>query len=192
MVFGESYRLLYLDGKFLHAVRRRGVHVVGDGGTDVRGLLERDGVFSLERDRDSLLTLHAQRLEHGSVPFAGRDVLARSLPARLRGTRELRTEYDEDVTDLICDSIQHESGEVVAQIGTRLAGVDLILCDATLPLAEGGGAFIELNGTPGIHHHYVDDQRGVPVAIPVLARLLGFEFPGTKSTPTGVSGGHHG
>ncbi len=179
MVFGESYRLLYLDGEFLHAVRRRGAHVVGDGATDIRGLLKQDGVFGLERDRNSLLTLRAQRLEHGSVPLAGRDVLVRSLPDGVRGTRELRTEYDEDVTELICDSIRREGSKVVTSIGVRLAGVDLILCDPTLPLAEGGGVFIEVNGTPGIHHHYIDDGRGVPLAIPVVARMLGLEFPGT-------------
>jgi D-alanine-D-alanine ligase-like ATP-grasp enzyme len=57
----------------------------------------------------------------------------------------------------------------------RLAGVDLITTDLTASLHATGGVIIEVNGGPGLHHHYhVADRAGATrVAIPILRRLLG-------------------
>jgi D-alanine-D-alanine ligase-like ATP-grasp enzyme len=59
-------------------------------------------------------------------------------------------------------------------VGLRLSGVDVITTDPTRPLADTGGVITEVNGTPGLHHHYLvaDPEGATRVAIPILERLL--------------------
>ncbi len=122
MMPGESCRLLYLDGRLIHAVRRR-AHGAG----------------------------------HGTAPV-----------------EELRTVYDETVTHLCGEPLAAECARVVAALGTEFAGIDLVCNDLRRPLAESGGTFLEINTTPGIHHHYIteEDHTVNPVARQVLAYLL--------------------
>jgi len=72
MVPAESCRLLYLDDALVHAVRRRGIRVTGDGQAPVGTLLERIGVGRERGDRITRHTLAAQGLAPGSVLEAGR------------------------------------------------------------------------------------------------------------------------
>src|SRR3954471_12599556 len=59
-------------------------------------------------------------------------------------------------------------------VGLRLAGVDVITPDASQPLERAGGVVAEVNGTPGIHHHYhvADGANATPVAVPILELAL--------------------
>jgi len=175
MIAAETCRLLYLDGECLHAVRRRGVRVTGDGRTSIRGLLARVGAGAEASDRITRLTLAAQGLSLDSVPEDGRSVVARSLPAGERQTRELRTVYDEDITGRVHSSILEGLASVVSGLGSRFAGVDFLTNDPGVPLRASGGVFLEINTTPGIHHHY-QEHGGTggrpPVAVRVLDRLL--------------------
>lgn len=183
MVFGESCRLLFLDGHLLHAVRRRGVRLTGDGRSTVRQLLDGTGQASLSADETTRRTLAAQELSPESVPASGREFLARSLPAAATKHRELRTVYDEPITPLVSAELVSEARRIAEAIGSRFAGVDLITTDPAVSLAEGGGVFIEVNTTPGIHHHDIDrhaDPDGT-VAVRVLKRLLQTESPKTAT-----------
>jgi glutathione synthase/RimK-type ligase-like ATP-grasp enzyme len=57
-------------------------------------------------------------------------------------------------------------------VGTRLAGIDVITTDPGVPLGESGGVILEVNATPGYHHHYTRD--GIfSVADLVLDKLQG-------------------
>ncbi|HEV8456231.1 MAG TPA: hypothetical protein VGQ69_09545 [Gemmatimonadales bacterium] len=92
-----------------------------------------------------------------------------------RETRELRTVYDETVTALCSPALVSDLAELVRTLGSEFAGIDLICNDLGKPLSESGGTFLEINTTPGIHHHYItpDDFAPNPVAKLVLAYLLG-------------------
>ncbi len=173
MVAGESYRLLYLGGELIHAVRRRGFRVGGDGRRTVAALL--DGRRTHHDGRDLLVerTLSLQGLASSSVPPAGREVLVDGIPAESAGKAELRTIYDEAAVALCGPELVREGANVVRALGSEFAGVDVITTDPSVSLRASGGAFIEVNTTPGIHHHYVV-QRGspVPVAVTVLTYLL--------------------
>jgi cyanophycin synthetase len=185
MVVGESCRLLYLDGRFLHAVRRRGVRVTGDGVRTIAQLLE-PGRAKVARDRLALHTLAVQGMTPASVPRAGVVVVVRGVPAVSRAASELRTVYDESVTDLCAPALAEQLAGVVRGVGSEFAGVDIVCLDLSGPLRPGGGAFLEINTTPGIHHHSVDQADGAnPVAEPVLAYLLGLP----ASAPNGVAAG---
>jgi cyanophycin synthetase len=67
-----------------------------------------------------------------------------------------------------------EAAAAADAIGLRLAGIDLATPDIGRSLAEAGGAVIEVNGTPGLHYHYLvrDRERAERVAVPILERLL--------------------
>jgi cyanophycin synthetase len=172
MVPGESYRLLFLDGRLLHAARRTGERVAGDGLSTVRELVERAGVGPVDPAMADLL--ETQRLEAESVPESGRAVLVRAVPRSVRRTRELRTVYDASVTGLFDKDTIRSLEALVRRLGSRFAGIDLVTSDPTVPLEESGGAFLELNTTPGIHHHYHTEEewRSHPVAVQVLRHLL--------------------
>jgi cyanophycin synthetase len=174
MVPGESCRLLYIGGEFVHAVRRRGVRVTGDGTSTVAGLVRRVTPGNGALDVNAIWTLRAQGLTPASVIESGREVLVRSLPPGEARTRELRTVYTEDITSLVGDPLRDEIGRVVASVESRLAGVDVITLDPRVSLRESGGVFLEVNPAPGIHHHYVtkEDHLAHPVAAKLLSYLL--------------------
>ena len=171
MVPAESCRLLYLDGELIHAVRRRGVRVTGDGRSSIAGLLARQGLQRLWSDAATLCTLEAQRLSPGSRLAPGKEIVVRYLPALEKPARELRTVYNECITALVCPQLARALVPVVREIGTRFAGIDLLTNDPSVPLAASGGVFLELNTTPGIHHHYIGGE-GPAVAVRVLRYLL--------------------
>jgi cyanophycin synthetase len=174
MVPGESHRLLYLDGELISAVRRRGVRVTGDGAATVRQLMAQNGCAALADDRVCALHLRAQALQLSSVPASGRVVVLNGSPRPAGKQQELRTIYDEPVTELVHPHTAEAMGRVVRALGSRFAGVDVITTDIAAPLAATGGAFLELNTTPGIHHHYQTDEdlQSHPVAVAVLESLL--------------------
>ena len=117
---------------------------------------------------EALNTLRARRKEKYIIDLAGKEVLVCSLPPRETRSQELRTEYDERVTGEICDEVLEAARRVVQQLGVRFAGVDLLLTDPKQPLTVGSGVFLELNTTPGIHHHYIEPPIDPPVAVRVL------------------------
>ena len=184
MVAGESCRLLYLDGELVHAARRRGARVTGDGRRTVRQLAAERNLARMLDDPASLATLAAARLTADDVPGAGREVVVRGIPAVSDGARELRTIYDETITPLVHPSLARSLAEVVRRLGSRLAGVDVVTVDPARPLEETGGAFLEINTTPGIHHHYHTDEerRAHPVVVRVLRRLLDADAPAASLT----------
>ncbi|MBE0595543.1 MAG: hypothetical protein IH616_24410 [Gemmatimonadales bacterium] len=172
LVPGESYRLLFLEGRMIHAVRRRGTRVTGDGIGTVRQLVTR--AHRARLDRIGELTLAAQGLSADAVPPAGASVLVRGLPAGETRQRELRTVYDEDVTALIAADVVVQLLPLVRRVGASFAGVDVVSVDPALPLRPGAAAMIEINTTPGIHHHHVPGTPAERFAVAevVLERLL--------------------
>jgi cyanophycin synthetase len=172
MIPMEACRLLYLDGELIHAVRRRGLRVVGDGRASIGALLARRGLARLRSDRATLSTLRAQHLSLDSRPRAGEERVVRHLPASTKLDAELRTVYDEAITHLVYEPTASALARVVRELGSRFAGIDLMTNDPSIPLGESGGVFLEVNTTPGLHHHYVDSAERCPAAIPVLRYLL--------------------
>jgi D-alanine-D-alanine ligase-like ATP-grasp enzyme len=89
----------------------------------------------------------------------------------LTDPREPRAEYDEAITDRLHPELIEVSRKIATAFGARLAGVDFVLRDPHAPLA-GNGVFLELNATPGIHHHDTENLSPLPVAVSVLSKLL--------------------
>ena len=182
LVPGECYRVLVLDGKVLHASRRRGIRVTGDGRATVAELLGR--IRGGAEDRDAQATLTAQGMTLDSVPRKGREVLARSFDNERPVREEICTFYDEDVTGLIAPGLGDTAVRAAGALKARFAGIDIITVDPTVPLGESGGAVNEVNTTPGLHNHYgLLNSGDASPAVDVLRYLFG--IPDARSAARG-------
>lgn len=177
-VSGVNFRLLYLDGVLIDAVRREAPSVVGDGLRTVGALIEMAnnvrgadgagrGELMIHRDLDLEQTLTAQGLRWTTVPVAGRVV-------------QLKTTINENSRVSNLPAV-HEMGEELVEecrraaevLGVRLAGVDILADDPSVSLVTSGGCVLEVNTTPGLAMHYHGHPGEVPVATAVLRQLLG-------------------
>ena len=178
---GTVYRFLYLDGELLDAVRKLPPSVVGDGRSTIAELVQQEnrrrldahgsaGFSVLKLDLDALFTLAAAGLDASSVPVQSTRVIVKNV------TNQNRIEDNQTVRrDELADELVAEGAAAAAATGLRLAGVDLVTTDTGASLQRSGGRVIELNGMPGLNHHYnVSDRvNAVAVAVPILAALLG-------------------
>ena len=89
-----------------------------------------------------------------SVPEKDRKLLVRNQLTEGGNRRELRTVFTDDATAEISEAIWRQAVEAAAALNVTLAGVDIITVDPTVPLEASNGAIIEVNTTPGLHHHY--------------------------------------
>jgi len=176
---GDMYRLLFLEGELLDTVRRRPPRVTGDGRSTIRELIGAENARRLDPahpvsmpilrvDLDCLFTLEAAGLRLESVLSDGRTLAVKTV------TSQNRIEDNETVREPISPDLVAEAREAAAQVGVRLAGIDLITTDLSRSLKESGGVIIEVNGTPGLHYHYqvADAASATHVAVPILRRLL--------------------
>jgi cyanophycin synthetase len=177
---GEEYRLLFLDGELLGAVRRQAPAVTGDGRSAVTDLVRSEndrrlaaegeaGLRVITIDLDALLELGHHGQSPRSVPPAGREVAVKASRSQ-GGAGDAETVAPAELSaELVA-----EARSAAAALGLRLAGIDLITPDVSRSLAAAGGGIIEVNGTPGLHYHYLvrDPENADRVAVPILQRLL--------------------
>jgi D-alanine-D-alanine ligase-like ATP-grasp enzyme len=176
-VAGSNYRLLYLDGVFLDAVLRHPPAVTGDGRSTVRQLVDAANAARLAQgpvlpqllitiDMDMRNTLAKQGYSLRSIPPSGAVVPLKTVINQGIGNDNARA------NPLVCASIIADGARAARAVGTRLAGIDVITTDPGVPLGESGGVILEVNATPGYHHHYTRD--GIfSVADLVLDKLQG-------------------
>lgn len=174
-VRGSSYRLLFLGGKYIHGIRRDPPTVVGDGRSTVRELIESENqyrlnqgddivsLFTVDIDQDCRAALRDQGLDLGSRPAAGRTIAVK------RVVNQNAAKDNVEVTDQVHASIIATGIRGSAELGLQLSGVDVLTTDIGKPLEETGGVINEINGTPGLHHHYLTSNRRDPE---ITARLL--------------------
>lgn len=153
---GKNYRLLYLEGKFLDAIKRESPGVTGDGKASLKELVQRENRARLETasalspltlDLDARYTLADQGLSPAHVPAARGHVQVKTTSNQY-GRRE-----NHSVKTEIHPSIIEYGRKVSGVIHVALCGVDMMLRDHTVPV-EGSGCIInEINTTPGLHHH---------------------------------------
>ncbi|MEA2412620.1 MAG: hypothetical protein QOC77_3181 [Thermoleophilaceae bacterium] len=186
---GPVYRLLFLDGELIDVIRHVPPRLTGDGHATVEGLIAAEnerrlsaageaGLSLLDVGLDTIFTLERQGLKLASVVAAGKEIAVQTV------TNDNRIEDTETIRDGLHPELVEASRRAALAVGLRLAGVDVITPDGAQPLEQTGGVVAEVNGTPGIHHHYhvADRANATPVAVPILERALQEHERGRPST----------
>lgn len=171
---GQEYRLLYLDGVLLDALRREPPSVTGDGRHSVAELLAAANTARLRsgaahgiigRNLEFTATLAGQGLTADSVPDPG--VVVRVKTA----INENAPESNFPAGGEVCETLVRQGARAAELVGARLVGVDVITADPSVGLGAGGGVLLEVNATPGLVIHHHGHEGGVDPAVEVLRRL---------------------
>jgi cyanophycin synthetase len=178
-ITGHSFRLLYLEGRLIDAVRRDPPALVGDGKSTIRQLIKAENdrrlndrpftaLSPIRIDNDCLGKLRAQGFTLRSRPAVRQSVVVKQVP------NENAARDNHGVLSQVHPEIASLGARLVNAVGVRFAGLDLICKDIARPLTPDNGRINEINATPGIHHHYLVADRSniVPVASIVLDHLF--------------------
>jgi len=196
---GASWRLTYLDGRLLDAVRRDPPAVTGDGRSTIRALIAAENrrrraavspagppgappaappagppvappvaLSPLLIDADCRTHLARQGLALSHRPAAGRRVQVKG------AANENAAEDNHSLPAAPHPDLVALGAGLVAALGVRFAGLDLMAVDIARPPAEAGLHVGEVNANPGLHHHVLIAQpaRRVPVAEAILEHLF--------------------
>ncbi|MDP1594323.1 MAG: cyanophycin synthetase [Gallionella sp.] len=193
-VRGNEHRLLVVGGRLAAAARGESVFVSGDGrstlaelidaqlNTDPRRGLSEDcplNVIRLEDDAAVRFEIARQGLTADGIPAAGERVLIQ---------RNGNVAFD--VTDRVHPDVAETVALAARIVGLDIAGVDLVAEDISRPLAEQGGAIVEINAGPGLLMHLKPASGEVQ---PVGAAIVESLFPdaGNGRIPVvGICGTH--
>ena len=154
---GNEHRLLVIGGKLAAAARGETIHLEADGKSSIRTLIDaqvnsdpRRGA-SEEFPLDVLLVdenpairfeLQRQGYTADSAPPAGTRVLIQR-----NGNMAF------DVTDEVHPEVAATVALAARVVGLDIAGIDLVAEDIARPLAEQGGAIVEVNAGPSLLMH---------------------------------------
>ncbi|MBL0308103.1 MAG: cyanophycin synthetase [Chitinophagaceae bacterium] len=178
-ITGYDFRCLVINYKFICAALRTPASVVGDGVHDIRYLIEevnkdpRRGYghekvltqITVDQFTQKMLDDAGFTLE--TVPQKGERVL-------LKPTANLSTGgTSTDITDEVHPANIFMFERIARIIGLDICGIDVMAMDLKTPVAENGGAILEVNAAPGFRMH-IEPAEGLPrnVAEPVVDMLF--------------------
>ncbi|HVG44486.1 MAG TPA: cyanophycin synthetase, partial [Longimicrobium sp.] len=177
-VHGRDHRVLVVDGKLVAVAERIPAHVVGDGTSSIRALLE---AANLDPRRGRGHTRTLTRLPNDGVTeefLRTRGLTCASVPAEgevvyLRATANLSTGGTSiDRTDDIHPDNVTACEMAAGIVGLDIAGIDVLSQDISVPFRENGAVIIEVNAAPGLRMH-THPTEGAPrnVGAPVVDML---------------------
>ena len=171
---GRDHRVLVVRGKVVAAAERVPAHVIGDGRSSIRELIQegnrdpRRGIghakFLTRLPADEITEEYLASSGHAldSIPAEGERVL-------LRGTANLSTGGTSiDRTDEMHPDNITACEMAAGAVGLDIAGIDVITPDIAIPFRENGAVIIEINAAPGIRMHThptIGTPRNVGAAI---------------------------
>ena len=152
---GIEHRLLVVGGKLVAANRSDLITVNGDGQSTVleliagqvntdprRGTTELHPLSIIKIDTAARMELERQGLTGDSIPVAGREVLI-----------QRNANHAFDCTDEVHPDTAAVASLAARIVGLDIAGIDLVCRDISKPLAEQGGAVVEVNAGPSLLMH---------------------------------------
>ena len=156
---GHDFRMLVVGDRLIAAARRDPPHVIGDGQSTIRHLVDQvnldplrgDGhatpLTKIRFDDIALATLAKQELTADSIPAKGRRVL-------LRNNANLSTGGSAtDVTDEVHPELAARIVTAAKMVGLDIAGVDLVAETMHKPMEEQHAGIVEINAAPGLRMH---------------------------------------
>ena len=192
---GFDFRVLVIAGKLVAAALREPAHVVGDGTSTLRQLIDtvnsdpRRGVghermltsISVDHMTERLLALSGKTLD---------DVLPAAEKQYLKSTANLSTGGTAcDVTDDVHQDVRLMCERIARLVGMDCIGIDIVAPRLDQPLDPGSSGVVEVNAAPGFRMH-LDPTEGKArnVARPFVEMLfpsdVDFEVPIVAVTGT--------
>jgi cyanophycin synthetase len=191
-VRGNEHRLLVVGGRLAAAARGESVSIVGDGNSNIRQLIEsqinsdpRRGeaeeypldVILIDQQPSVVFEIARQGFTPDSIPK-----LAEQVVIQRNGNVAI------DVTDLVHPEVAAAASLAARIIGLDIAGVDLVAQDISRPLAEQGGAIVEVNAGPGLLMHLKPAEgKARPVGKAIVDNLFA-EGESGRIPIVGISG----
>ncbi|MFI5130381.1 MAG: cyanophycin synthetase [Chitinophagales bacterium] len=178
-ITGFDFRCLVINYKFICAALRTPASVVGDGIHSIQWLMDetnkdpRRGYghekvltqITFDQFTQKMLDDHGYTLE--TIPQKGELVL-------LKPTANLSTGgTSADVTEEVHPANVFMFERIAKIIGLDICGIDIMATDLRTPVAENGGAVLEVNAAPGFRMH-IEPAEGLPrnAAEPVVDMLF--------------------
>ncbi len=183
-IVGYDFRVLVINHKFIAAALREPAHVMGDGVSSVKQLIDEENKdprrgyghenvlteISIDRETTEQLAKKGYTID---------TVLAKGEKCYLKGTANLSTGgTSTDVTDIVHPHNIFICERISRVIGLDICGIDIMASNLSEPLESNGGVVLEVNAAPGFRMHLAPAQ-GLPrnVAAPVIEML----YPNGKS-----------
>jgi cyanophycin synthetase len=178
-ITGYDFRCLVINNKFICAALRTPASVVGDGVHNIQWLIDETNKdprrgFGHEKvltqitiDQFTQKMLDDAKMTLETIPSKGERVM-------LKPTANLSTGgTSTDVTDEVHPANVFMFERIAKIIGLDICGIDVMATDLRTPVAENGGAILEVNAAPGFRMH-IDPSEGLPrnVAEPVVDMLF--------------------
>jgi D-alanine-D-alanine ligase-like ATP-grasp enzyme len=174
---GESFRLLFLDGELIDAIKRCRPTVVGDGKRSIKELIEAENVdrtsstscralVGLNIDLDCKYWLQDNGMTLASVPNAGERTIVKNV------ANENSIDDNFSVREIVHSDYKKMGKLLSSSLGVKLIGLDLMSTDISLPLELRQCVVNEINIPPGLHYHELinNSERTANVS----ARILEF------------------
>lgn len=183
---GADHRVLVVNGKVVACAERVAAHVVGDGKSTVRQLIEianrdprrghghRNVLTKLPDDDLTAEFLKRVGYDFDTVPRQGERVLLRATANLSTGGTSIdRTEemHPDNVT--ACEM-------AAGMVGLDIAGIDVLTPDISVPFRQDGAVILEVNAGPGLRMHtHPAEGRPRNVAASIVDMLYP---PGSETT----------
>ncbi|MDC8005893.1 cyanophycin synthetase [Aureisphaera galaxeae] len=178
-ITGKDYRLLVINNVLVAAALRTPAHVVGDGKSTVKELVDKVNEdprrgYGHEKVLTMITINDLTKTIIKDAGYTEDSVLAEGETLVLKDTANLSTGGTaEDVTDIIHPANVSMAERISKIIDLDICGIDVMTSDITKPLSETGGAVLEVNAGPGFRMHLAP-TTGLPrnVAAPVVDKLF--------------------
>lgn len=151
---GKDYRIVVIDNEAIAAYQRIPLSVVGDGKSTIVELLYQKQENFLKNGRKKFINLDdfriKRKLQKQRLNFDS--ILPEDTVVYLLDNANLSSGGEAvDVTESIHPDFKKLALNVTKDMGLRLAGLDVIADDITMPMNN--YVIIEVNGSPGLTHY---------------------------------------
>jgi cyanophycin synthetase len=173
---GYEHRLLVVAGKLVAAARGDLAFVTGDGRSSIEELIISQLNSDPRRGSNEDQPLNPVRLDSAARLELARQGLSGDsiLPEGERVLIQRNGNVAIDCTDAVHPSTAALVSLAARTVGLDIAGIDLVAEDISRPLADQGGAVVEVNAGPGLLMH-IRPAEGKPR--PVGAAIIEHLFP---------------
>lgn len=179
-ITGEDYRILVINYQMVAAAKRTPAKITGNGKDTIRQLIDRinedpkrgfgheNVLTSIKIDAMTLNILEKRG-------FTEETILPQGETLNLKDTANLSTGGTAtDVTDVVHPDNVFMAERIARIIGLDICGIDIMTSDISVPLAQTGGAILEVNAAPGFRMHLAPTEG---LARNVAGNVIDMLFP---------------